>query len=154
MKTRTIIRAVAVLAIIALAVYLFLPRFSEKDTGRRIDPGTNTLGLIHYAVVSYRKQFEEYPSGNDAEVGALLAGENRAGTKFLDERSLDEKRIVVDFWRTPVRFVFFEDGRFCVKSAGPDRTWGTKDDMEYGFPLEWHKRAFPPHPLTTESQYR
>lgn len=154
MKSKLAIRAGAVVAIIVVAVCLFLVLSLEKDTGRRIDPGTNTLGLIHYAVVSYRKQFEEYPSGNDAEVGALLAGENRAGTKFLDERSLDEKKIVVDFWRTPVRFVFFEDGRFCVKSAGPDKTWRTKDDMEYGFPLQWHNETFPSHPLTTESQYR
>jgi len=155
MKRMTIILVLfGILCLVVIVLIRFLPSRVDNRNRIRIDPGKNSLRLIHYGLDRYWWEQGQQPAGTDAEVNALLSGKNRFGKPILPDRCYNEKQEVVDVWGTPVQYAFFDGGTFSVKSAGPDMAWGSKDDCEYTLPLDLHRKAFPPRSLTTESQYR
>lgn len=61
----------------------------------------------------------------------LLRGKNAAQERFLSDQSiaLNERGQLVDRWRTPLFFHAAGSGRYEIRSAGPDKTMWTADDL-------------------------
>ena len=61
----------------------------------------------------------------------LLRGKNGAGERFLsdDHGALNEQHQLVDRWGTPLFFHAVGNGRYDIRSAGPDKTLWTEDDI-------------------------
>lgn len=73
---------------------------------------------------------EGNPIGENAEITAALMGENRLGLALIPKghRALNARGELCDRWGTPFRFHQLSGSQMEVRSAGPDRKFGTDDD--------------------------
>lgn len=88
--------------------------------------------LLESATFHYLREHDELmPVGGNRNVFEALLG-HPDGPNFLSEDlvvGVNWRGEVVDPWGTPYRFEFIKDKRLDVVSAGPDRKFGTKDDV-------------------------
>jgi hypothetical protein len=70
------------------------------------------------------------PVGENHEITAALLGENPAQFRFLSRahRALNARGELCDRWGTPFRFHQISGTAMELRSAGPDRKFGTPDD--------------------------
>ena len=70
------------------------------------------------------------PWGSNAEITAALLGKNRRHLVFVGEahRALNADGELCDRWGTPFRFHALGGDRMEIRSAGPDKKFGTDDD--------------------------
>eukprot|EP01035_Chromulina_nebulosa_P061737 gene61737-84436_t len=70
------------------------------------------------------------PVGENHEITAALLGENPAQFRFLSRahRALNARGELCDRWGTPFRFHQISGTAMEIRSAGPDRKFGTPDD--------------------------
>ncbi len=101
------------------------------------DPATepiNDLRKIHRVVVSYFsvvKDSSKHPIGGNADLAAALRGENPNKELFLpaDHPVFSADGLLLDRWNTPL-IVHPEAWReLGLRSAGPDKTPYTADDL-------------------------
>lgn len=85
--------------------------------------------FFHYQVAV--KDPSGNPIGDNAEIVRALQGRNRARLAFLPERhpALNDRGELRDRWGTPFFFHAVSGTRMDVRSAGPDRTMWTDDDV-------------------------
>src|SRR5271157_2584080 len=71
------------------------------------------------------------PIGENAEITAALSGRNKLGFAFLpaDNPAINAKGELCDRWGTPYFFHQLSGERMEIRSAGPDRTLWTEDDV-------------------------
>lgn len=71
------------------------------------------------------------PLGSNEEIAAALRGKNRAQLRFLpdDHPVFNDKGQIVDRWGTPLFFHAESRDRLDIRSAGPDKTLWTDDDL-------------------------
>jgi hypothetical protein len=98
---------------------------SNESTGER------DYDIIYIAMGCFRKNFEGNPIGENEEIFAALRGRNPKGIRYLPDTfpGLQSDGKVNDRWGTPWRFHANSGIDMEVTSAGPDRTFGTKDDV-------------------------
>jgi hypothetical protein len=72
------------------------------------------------------------PVGENHEIAAALAGDNPARFAFLPpgHRALNARGELTDRWGTPFRFHQLSGTQMEIRSAGPDKKFGTADDAE------------------------
>ncbi len=73
------------------------------------------------------------PVGENHEITAALLGDNPAKFPFLSRshRALNAKGELCDRWGTPFRFHQISGTTMEIRSAGPDRKFGTPDDAVF-----------------------
>lgn len=71
------------------------------------------------------------PFGSNEELAAALRGKNRLQMRFLPDQHpvFNEKGELVDRWGTPLFFHAEAKDRLDIRSAGPDKTMWTEDDL-------------------------
>ena len=71
------------------------------------------------------------PLGSNEEIVVALTGDNPNRMAFLsaDHPAIDAGGRLVDRWRTPLFFHAVSRDRIEIRSAGPDRTLWTEDDI-------------------------
>ena len=74
------------------------------------------------------------PVGENAEITAALAGDNALKFAFVPRRhpAINAAGELCDRWGTPFRFHQLSGTQMEVRSAGPDRKFGTADDVRLG----------------------
>lgn len=74
------------------------------------------------------------PVGDNAEITAVLTGNNRLGYAFIrpDSPAINRQGELCDRWGTPYFFHQISGTKMAIRSAGPDRRLFTSDDMEAG----------------------
>jgi hypothetical protein len=74
------------------------------------------------------------PVGDNAEITAVLTGNNRLGYAFIrpDSPAINRDGELCDRWGTPYFFHQISGTQMAVRSAGPDRKLFTSDDLEAG----------------------
>jgi len=74
------------------------------------------------------------PVGDNAEITAILTGKNRLGYAFIrpDSPAINGQGELCDRWGTPYYFHQISGTVAQVRSAGPDRTHWTDDDIVTG----------------------
>lgn len=70
------------------------------------------------------------PVGENAEITAALTGENPHRFAFIPRghRAINARGELADRWGTPFRFHQVSGQEMEIRSAGPDRKFGTDDD--------------------------
>lgn len=70
------------------------------------------------------------PVGENHEITAALLGDNPLGLKLIprNHRAVNARGELCDRWGTPLRFHQLSGERMEIRSAGPDRKFGTADD--------------------------
>lgn len=76
---------------------------------------------------------EGIPIGNNREVTAALTGKNPMQFAFVppDHPAINTSGELCDRWGTPFRFHVLGRQQMEIRSAGPDRKFGTEDDAEW-----------------------
>jgi hypothetical protein len=71
------------------------------------------------------------PISNNEDWARALLGANPAHERFLPEHSpvLSANGQLIDRWGTPLVFQAKRRGHYAIRSAGPDRKMGTRDDI-------------------------
>lgn len=71
------------------------------------------------------------PLGANEDIAHALRGKNRLRMRFLpdDHRALNPKGQLIDRWGTPLFFHANDRTRLDIRSAGPDQTMWTADDL-------------------------
>jgi hypothetical protein len=91
-------------------------------------------------VLNYDTEYDEYPVAPDNMtliplLDATSAKGNSRHIAFVSfkQSDLDAKDELLDPWGTPIHFSVTADGTVHARSAGPDRTFGTADDITGDF---------------------
>ncbi|MEP4079740.1 hypothetical protein [Haloferula sp.] len=77
------------------------------------------------------KDQTKYPIGGNADLAACLLGENANRMPFLrpDHPALNSESLLIDRWGTPLSVHPEAAREITLRSAGPDRTMFTDDDL-------------------------
>lgn len=100
----------------------------------QFDPAHQTpeqeLQALEQVIDLYRRAHGENPEGDNADVVQALLGQNRHHTAFLPaDVPFIQQGQLVDRWGTPY-FLHPESGHLMtLRSAGPDKTLFTPDDV-------------------------
>ena len=76
------------------------------------------------------------PVGENVEITAALVGENPLRFAFMSRRhrAINSRGELCDRWGTPFRFHQLSGQQMEIRSAGPDRKFGTADDVFWSPP--------------------
>jgi hypothetical protein len=93
------------------------------------------LRLLNEVFSAWLTHFRDagIPIGDNREVTAALTGTNSLGYAFVpaDHPAINTRRELCDRWGTPFRFHVLSRMQMEIRSAGPDRRFGTADDAEW-----------------------
>jgi hypothetical protein len=91
------------------------------------------LEIVLSLLRRYRASFREFPGGeNNAQFVNALTGNNPARLAILppDHPAISADGELTDRWGTPFFFHLVGADAMEIRSAGPDRTRGTADDLQ------------------------
>jgi hypothetical protein len=85
------------------------------------------------AAENYQRVYGCYPSGSASNVVRLLLGDNPQKLRFLVAKP-SARGELNDPWGTPYQIFFEPTNHVSVRSAGKNRVFGDKDDLEQHIP--------------------
>jgi hypothetical protein len=93
--------------------------------------------MVETACLSYLTEYDQLPPSSDNQkLTSALLGDNPRKIVFisLSKRQLNADHEMVDGWGTPIKITFYSlpgnvSPRVLVQSAGPDKIFGTADDI-------------------------
>jgi hypothetical protein len=101
-------------------------------------PGGNIasdLRVLNDILLAWQTNFphDGNPVGENVEITAVLTGHNRLGLALIprDHPAINARGELCDRWGTPFFFHQLSGTRMEIRSAGPDRKFGTPDDAEF-----------------------
>ena len=85
------------------------------------------------AIAQYHAEFGKYPSGTKAEILKCLLGHNsKKLTLFtVNLKAVNSGGEFMDPWETPYEIQIYDQTNCTIRSAGPNHTFGDKDDILY-----------------------
>ncbi|MEI8088072.1 MAG: hypothetical protein WCG63_00600 [Opitutaceae bacterium] len=93
------------------------------------------LNLINDLFTNWRINFPSlgHPFGENAEITAALLGENPYRLPLMprDHPAINAAGELTDRWGTPYLFHALASDRMEIRSAGPDKKFGTLDDVRF-----------------------
>lgn len=96
------------------------------------------LEIVDHVLTAWRTNFprEGNPVGDNDEITLALAGDNRLRFAFVSpaHRAINARGELCDRWGTPFRFHALSGTCMEIRSAGPDRRFGTADDVAFAPP--------------------
>jgi len=111
---------------------LVFPSTTCFGTRGRIVATRTLIQNFDMASRAYKAEYGSYPSGGPREVVSALAGNNPHSIVFLklSESFLGLAGEPIDLWKTPFQLVRASDIEPPqLISAGPDKVFGTRDDV-------------------------
>jgi len=94
---------------------------------------TRDLNLINDLFTNWRINFPSlgHPFGENSEITAALLGENPLRLPLMprDHAAINAVGELTDRWGTPFLFHALARDRMEIRSAGPDKKFGTDDDV-------------------------
>lgn len=103
-----------------------IPPPSREDHPARVEADAIALNLRHYG-----QRFGGNPVGTNAEIVKALNGSNPKGVRYLPQGNvrLNDQGELIDTWGTPYFFHQLSAQQMEIRSAGPDKTLWTRDDI-------------------------
>ncbi len=95
----------------------------------------NQMSQITTAFLNYETEYGVPPPAQDpAGFIRALVDDNPRRIAFLNvsPKDLDSHGQPLDSWSTPFAITFPDPEHLSIRSAGPDRIWGTPDDLSGG----------------------
>lgn len=95
------------------------------------DPAREAAESIALNLRSFGQRFGGNPVGTNAEIVKTLNGGNPQGVRYLPQEflRLNEQGELLDSFGTPYFFHQISSQEMEVRSAGPDKTLWTQDDI-------------------------
>jgi hypothetical protein len=95
-------------------------------------PASTLLENMRTAIRDYGSMFGGNPVGNNAEITRALNGDNPKQARFISPESglrINGKGELIDPWGSPLFFHQLSANETEIRSAGPDKTLWTPDDI-------------------------
>lgn len=89
------------------------------------------LQNIAAALSKYLTTSNSIPDGDSVAMLRALIGSNRTGTMFLSPRKTNASGEMLDSWNTPYQIEIADQANLLIRSAGPNRRFGDKDDIVF-----------------------
>lgn len=138
-KGLTLIEILVVIIIISMLAAVSLPVYHKARVKGVIVKTKSIISSIEAALSMYETDFGDYPAGDTSKILVeLLQGpvenENWNGPYIrFKKEDVDKEGNVVDGWKTPLIYKYpqseKENTPYIIISAGPDKKFGTKDDI-------------------------
>jgi hypothetical protein len=130
MKIRVILKVAAVALFAVIALGLLLPVGGPRKPRSKIVLARMEMAVLKGALENYASTYGMYPTGAPAIVLKTLLGDNPRRIAFLNinPRSINSNGEYVDPWGTPYKIEIGGETNVFVRSAGPNRKFGDKDD--------------------------
>lgn len=98
----------------------------REDHPARVEADAIALNLRHFG-----QRFGGNPVGTNAEIVKTLNGGNPQGVRYLPQENvrLNDQGELIDTWGTPYFFHQLSAQKMEIRSAGPDKTLWTRDDI-------------------------
>lgn len=98
----------------------------DPNNPARVEAEAIALDLRHFG-----QRFGGNPVGTNAEIVHTLTGGNPKGVRYLsgDHVRLNDQGELIDSWGTPYFFHSLSSTETEIRSAGPDKTLWTSDDI-------------------------
>ena len=126
----------ALLALALLALGYFankeLDTFDKAVAAKKIQHEAEFARTIRDACLSYAVEYNRLPpDSNNQRLTAALTGDNTRHVAFLSlsKNQLNANGEMIDRWGTPLKINFQGTSGIQVASAGPDKVFGTFDDI-------------------------
>jgi hypothetical protein len=91
--------------------------------------------IIEDVLIAWRSNYPQYgnPVGENNEITDLLTGNNSLHLALIpkDHPAVNADGELCDRWGTPFRFHQLSGDRMEIRSAGPDRKFGSADDAKF-----------------------
>jgi type II secretory pathway pseudopilin PulG len=131
----TIYGVVALLIVLALLLTL-QPTGGAVFTAAKKAMVAERFNQIQTALLSYYTEYSVYPVASDAAtLVRILTGATKDGNQrqiafaAFKPSELDVKGDLLDPWGTSIELSVTADGKLHIRSAGPDKIFGTADDI-------------------------
>jgi type II secretory pathway pseudopilin PulG len=125
--------AVLALTSIWVLISILLPNYgvySPKAAFRA--KASDQANQIYTACLAYKTEYGTLPENSENyRLIKILCGDNPRKIEFLSliPRDVNPNGEMIDQWGTPFRITFDSDAKIHVVSAGPDKIFGTPDDI-------------------------
>jgi len=125
-------------ALALLVLFLVFFAYVVVQSLNAVDAAANSrrdLALaakVETACLAYMTEYNRLPPSSDNQkLAAALLGANARLITFVafSKRELNTNQEIVDRWGTPLQITFQGASTIQVISAGPDKTFGTPDDI-------------------------
>lgn len=108
------------------------PPPSPPEMPKSREQAREVVDHVQFTIRDYRAALKENPVGNNAEITRALLGDNLKQVKFSvpEGSQLNGQGELCDPWGTPYFFHALARDQMEIRSAGPDRTLWTPDDIQ------------------------
>ncbi|MEO7514655.1 MAG: type II secretion system protein GspG [Verrucomicrobiota bacterium] len=91
---------------------------------------------LNSALRTFYSEIHHYPSGTSGDVMRALVGENPKRLKFFspNPKLVNSRGEYMDPWQTPYQINIIGQTNYIIRSAGPNRIFGDKDDLTNSAP--------------------
>jgi len=102
--------------------------------GDPTQPPEQDLTLLHHCLDNFlllAKGMKTQPLSANGEIAAALRGEGKVRMPFISPGNaiFNAEGLLIDRWGTPLFFHAEQAGAISIRSAGPDKTLWTADDL-------------------------
>jgi hypothetical protein len=108
---------------------LFPPHHGNK--ARKFAVTKIELQNIAAALNKYLSVSNSLPAGDSTTILRALIGSNHTGTILVNPRKTNASGEMLDMWSTPYRIEIAQQTNTIIRSAGPNRRFGDKDDIVF-----------------------
>ena len=107
------------------------PAAARQPPAQAADPAREEAEAIALNLRSFGQRFGGNPTGTNAEIVKTLNGGNPQGVRYLPQEHvrLNEQGELLDSFGTPYFFHQLSAQEMEIRSAGPDKTLWTQDDI-------------------------
>jgi len=137
----TLLEILVAVAIVAILASFAIPTARAARARAAVVAAQSAIAGLEASLSMYQTDAGDYPSGGGdgcAHLVACLAGPSDAPEwkgpyMRFKEADLDTRGNFLDTWKTPFTYLYPQSARptvpFVIVSAGPDRRFGTGDDI-------------------------
>jgi len=141
MRGLTLMEILVSLFIISLIAAISLPVLHRARNKALISKTKAIINTVEAALSLYETDFGDYPEGDGSGSKVLVEklqgpcnGDRWHGPYIrFKKEEIDEDGNILDSWKMPIIYKYpqtdYDNIPFLLLSAGPDRKYGTKDDI-------------------------
>jgi type II secretory pathway pseudopilin PulG len=131
-KSTKYLRCANLGVLVLILIMALLPNSPGHLEGAKRASVTNHANQIFSACTAYHAEYGELPSTSENyRLVKILVGDNPRKIEFLSLKPSDltPNGDMIDSWGTPFRIGFDSASKVHVVSVGPDKIFGTPDDI-------------------------
>ena len=128
---QSVVIVIVGLTLLWVCLYSFVFPFLVGGGPGKVPRARSDESQLGAGIKEYKSVFGNYPTGENASVVRALVGDNPKKLLLLNlgVNSTNKNGELIDPWKTPYKIVFDGANSFNIFSAGPDQTFGDKDDI-------------------------